>query len=131
MASATKLPLKSMVLASSVAIPIVLGASASRVNLRNLVIRTFTGPGSYSRVVAAILILTNLKNVPFAWHVGPPFSRPTSLKLTAPVPGLQLDSETLPLLPPQYTPKDCILNSLPTRDNDVPFTLLRMRLQSP
>ena len=65
MASATRLPLKSLAFTTA----LVLSAGASRVNLRNLIINTFTGPGSYSRLAAVLLVLANLKNVPFAWHV--------------------------------------------------------------
>lgn len=45
-----------------------LGTAASRVHLRNFVVNTFTGPGSKSRTFALLLIVANLKNVPFAWH---------------------------------------------------------------
>ncbi|KAF8851908.1 hypothetical protein BDZ45DRAFT_678732 [Acephala macrosclerotiorum] len=64
MASATRLPVKSIALSTA----IVLAAGSSRLNLRNLIINTFTGPGSYSRIAAALLVLANLKNVPWAWH---------------------------------------------------------------
>jgi hypothetical protein len=46
-----------------------LSFAASHVNLRSLIITTFTGPGRYSRIAALAIILANLKNVPFAWHV--------------------------------------------------------------
>jgi len=65
MASATRLPLKSILFTTA----IVASTGASRVNLRNLLIRTFTGPGSYSRIAAILIVLANLKNVPGTWHV--------------------------------------------------------------
>lgn len=64
MASATSLPLKSIAFSVS----LILGTAASRVNLRNLLVSTFTGPGSKSRTFAVLVILANLKNVPFGWH---------------------------------------------------------------
>lgn len=74
MASAARIPLKTVLFTATLA----LGVSASRVNLRDFLIRTFTGPGSYSRIIAATLVLANLKNVPFAWHVGSPFFQASS-----------------------------------------------------
>lgn len=65
MASATRLPLKSILFTTA----IVASTGASRINLRNLLIRTFTGPGSYSRIAAILIVLVNLKNVPGTWHV--------------------------------------------------------------
>ncbi|KAL3424564.1 capsule polysaccharide biosynthesis protein [Phlyctema vagabunda] len=64
MASATRLPLKSLTFTALVLI----GAGASRVNLRNVLVNTFTGPGSYSRIVAIAVVLANVKNFPWAWH---------------------------------------------------------------
>ncbi|KUJ11908.1 uncharacterized protein LY89DRAFT_653422 [Mollisia scopiformis] len=64
MASASSLPIKLIAFTTA----LVLGASASRINLRTLIINTFTGPGMYSRIAAALLVLANLKNVPWAWH---------------------------------------------------------------
>ncbi|KAH6722551.1 hypothetical protein BKA61DRAFT_592814 [Leptodontidium sp. MPI-SDFR-AT-0119] len=64
MASATRLPLKSIAFTTA----LVVSAGASKVSFRNLAINTFTGPGSYSRMVAVLLVLANIKNVPFAWH---------------------------------------------------------------
>ncbi|KAG4434676.1 hypothetical protein IFR05_009851 [Cadophora sp. M221] len=64
MASATRLPLKSIAFTTA----IVVSAGASRVSFRNLAISTFTGPGSYSRIVAFLIVVANIKNVPFAWH---------------------------------------------------------------
>jgi hypothetical protein len=65
MASATATPWKSILFATTV----ILGVSAKGLNIRDLLIRAFTGPGSYSRIVAATLVLANLKNLPWAWHV--------------------------------------------------------------
>ncbi|KAK0116619.1 hypothetical protein ONS96_012475 [Cadophora gregata f. sp. sojae] len=64
MASATRLPLKSIAFTTA----LVVSAGASRVSFKQLALTTFTGPGSYSRIVAALIVLANLKNVPFAWH---------------------------------------------------------------
>jgi hypothetical protein len=69
MASATRLPLKSIAFTTA----LVLTASASRISLRNVLVNGVTGPGKYSRILATILVLLNLKSVPFAWHVSPPF----------------------------------------------------------
>ena len=73
------------------------GVGAARLNIRNLLVRTFTGSGSYSRIIATILVLANLKNVPFAWHVRLP-SPILPSKLIVTVPRLQFDPQTLPLL---------------------------------
>lgn len=65
MASATRLPLKSIAFTTAV----VVAAGASKVSFKNLAVSTFTGPGSYSRIVATLIVLANLKNGPFVWHV--------------------------------------------------------------
>lgn len=65
MASATRLPLKSIAFTTA----LVVAAGSSRINLRALLTSTFTGPGSYSRIAALLVVVANLKNVPFAWHV--------------------------------------------------------------
>lgn len=65
MASATRLPLKSL----GFTIILVAGAGASRANLRKVLIDTFTGPGSYSRIAVVIALLLNFKSLPFVWHV--------------------------------------------------------------
>ena len=65
MASAVRLPLKSIIFASS----IILAAGASRIQSRDLLLRTFTGPGSYSRTAVIVLLLINIKNLPFVWTV--------------------------------------------------------------
>ncbi|TVY18902.1 Uncharacterized protein LARI1_G003708 [Lachnellula arida] len=64
MASATRLPLKSILFTGT----LVLGIGASRVNLRSHAISFFTGSGRNSRILAAVILLANLKNVPIAWH---------------------------------------------------------------
>ncbi len=65
MASSTRLPMKTILLTTT----LVAGASISRLNLKSLLLSTFTGPGSYSRILVTAIVLANLKNVPFAWHV--------------------------------------------------------------
>ncbi|ESZ91385.1 hypothetical protein SBOR_8237 [Sclerotinia borealis F-4128] len=65
MASATRLPLKSILFTTAV----VAAAGASHVNLQNLLVDTFTGPGSYSRIAATVVILANLKSLPGVWHI--------------------------------------------------------------
>jgi hypothetical protein len=65
MASAVSLPLKSIAFATS----LILAAGGSRIKYRDLLIRTFTGPGSYSRTAVIALLLINVKNWPFAWTV--------------------------------------------------------------
>lgn len=65
MASASRLPLKSIAFSAAV----VVAASASKINLRKIITNTLTGPGMYSRIVAVVVVLANLKNVPWAWHV--------------------------------------------------------------
>ncbi|TVY47923.1 Uncharacterized protein LOCC1_G001625 [Lachnellula occidentalis] len=64
MASATALPLKSILFTGT----LVLGIGASRANLRSQATSFLTGPGRNSRILAAVILLANLKNVPFAWH---------------------------------------------------------------
>lgn len=86
MASATRLPLKSIAFTTTLA----LGVGASRVDLRNLLLRMFTGPGSKSRIAFAFIVLLNLKNVPFAWHVCLS-SLSSVLWLISLVPGLQFN----------------------------------------
>lgn len=66
MASATALPIKTIAFTAAV----VVSVGASKINLPNLIIHTFTGPGKYSRIAALALVLANLKNLPGAWHVG-------------------------------------------------------------
>ncbi|KAN0108486.1 hypothetical protein V8E51_008228 [Hyaloscypha variabilis] len=61
MASGARLPLRSLAFTGALALSVV----ASRMSIRNALLNTFTGP---SRVLAALFILANIKNVPFAWH---------------------------------------------------------------
>jgi hypothetical protein len=65
MASGTRLPLKSITFTMALA----LSVTASRLSIRTILLNTFTGPGSTSRIVATLFVLANLKNIPFAWHV--------------------------------------------------------------
>jgi len=71
MASAARLPLKRIATVGIVALTI--GAWKSR----PLVVRFLTGPGSYSRIIALLVVLANYKNFPGVWHVCiPPPSSP-------------------------------------------------------
>lgn len=36
---------------------------------RWLPVRFVTGPGSFSRILALVVVLANYKNFPFVWHV--------------------------------------------------------------
>jgi hypothetical protein len=65
MASATSLPLKSIAFTTA----LVVTAGTSRLNIQSLLVKTFTGPGSYSRIAVLAVILANLKNLPWVWHV--------------------------------------------------------------
>jgi hypothetical protein len=65
MASATSLPLKPILFTTS----LVLGIGASRVGLRDLLLKTVTGPGKYKRIGVILFVVANIKNVPFFWHV--------------------------------------------------------------
>jgi hypothetical protein len=65
MASAASLPLKSIGFASA----ILLAAGGSRIQFRDLLVRTFTGPGRNSRIAVIALVLANVKNLPFVWTV--------------------------------------------------------------
>lgn len=69
MASATRLPLKSIAFTTAV----VAAAGISHVNIQKLLSDVFTGPGSYSRIAATVVILANLKSLPGVWHVCSPF----------------------------------------------------------
>ncbi|KAI9649441.1 hypothetical protein NHQ30_002017 [Ciborinia camelliae] len=64
MASATRLPLKSIIFTTAV----VAAAGASHVDIEKLLVDIFTGPGSYSRIAATVVILANLKSLPGVWH---------------------------------------------------------------
>ncbi|TEY81055.1 hypothetical protein BOTCAL_0035g00500 [Botryotinia calthae] len=61
---ASFLPLKSLVFATGIAVTI----GVFHTSVQNLIINTVTGPGSYSRIAIAILLLGNLKNLPGVWH---------------------------------------------------------------
>ena len=65
MASAARLPLKPILFTAS----IVLGAGASRVGLREFLLKTVTGPGKYKRIAVILFVVANIKNFPFVWHV--------------------------------------------------------------
>ena len=43
--------------------------SALLLPFRDLFVASFSGPGSYSRLIPTLFVLGNPKNVPFAWHV--------------------------------------------------------------
>ncbi|KAH7333434.1 hypothetical protein BKA65DRAFT_607619 [Rhexocercosporidium sp. MPI-PUGE-AT-0058] len=58
MASATRLPLKSITFTTA----FIINAGVSKVSFRNLAISTFTRPESYSRIIAVLLVLANIKN---------------------------------------------------------------------
>ncbi|KAG9235057.1 hypothetical protein BJ875DRAFT_283722 [Amylocarpus encephaloides] len=64
MASASALPLKSILFTAS----IVAGVGVSRVSLRDLLLKTVAGPGKYKRITILLVILANWKNVPWVWH---------------------------------------------------------------
>ncbi|KAK8909744.1 hypothetical protein QC760_002432 [Botrytis cinerea] len=61
---ASFLPLKSLVFATGIAVTI----GVFHTSVQNLILNTVTGPGSYSRIAIAILLLGNLKNLPGVWH---------------------------------------------------------------
>ncbi|KAH8596376.1 hypothetical protein B0O99DRAFT_570506 [Bisporella sp. PMI_857] len=64
MASAIALPLKTIAGVSALAITI----AGSKVNFRRLIHDFVTGPGNKSRIAALLLVLANIKNIPFVWH---------------------------------------------------------------
>ena len=65
MASPSSFPLKSIILVVAVAFT----AGVYRAQLQNLIVNAVTGPGSYSRIGAAMILLANLKILPGVWHV--------------------------------------------------------------
>jgi hypothetical protein len=65
MASATALPMKPLGVTAATAVI----AAAYMLDVPKLVVNIFTGPGSFSRIVAIVLVLANLKNFPLVWHV--------------------------------------------------------------
>ncbi|TVY82574.1 Uncharacterized protein LSUE1_G002062 [Lachnellula suecica] len=64
MASATNVPIKSILFTTALGV----GIGASRVNLQSTLTSFLTGPGRNSRIIAAAILLANIKNVPFVWH---------------------------------------------------------------
>lgn len=68
MASATGLPYKSIAAVGIAGLTL----GASHVDVKGLILKLVTGPGSYSRIAAALIILANIKNLPFVWHVSFP-----------------------------------------------------------
>ena len=46
--------------------------SALLLPFRDLFVASFSGPGSYSRLIPTLFVLGNPKNVPFAWHIRSP-----------------------------------------------------------
>jgi hypothetical protein len=67
MAGATKISIRTV--AALAAASVAFGVW--RVNLKSLVLKTVTGPGNVSRIIALVVALANLKNLPFVWHVCP------------------------------------------------------------
>lgn len=65
MASIARLPVGKIAAVAALG----LGLSLSRTNVKAVLVSTFTGSGSTSRIIAILLLLANLKNLPFAWHV--------------------------------------------------------------
>lgn len=65
MASAASLPLKSIGFVST----ILMAAGGSRIQFRDLLVRTFTGPGRNSRIAIIALVLANVKSLPFVWTI--------------------------------------------------------------
>lgn len=68
MAGATKISVRAV----AVLVAVGLGYGATKVNFKALLLNTLTGPGSVSRIVALAVVLANLKNLPFVWHVSFP-----------------------------------------------------------
>ncbi|RFU28535.1 hypothetical protein B7463_g7803, partial [Scytalidium lignicola] len=64
MASAAALPLKTMTFLAALGT----AAGVSRLELRALVEKMYTGPGKYSRMLMTLFILGNIKNLPGMWH---------------------------------------------------------------
>lgn len=140
MASATRLPLKSIAFTTAV----VAAAGISHVNIQKLLSDVFTGPGSYSRIAATVVILANLKSLPGVWHVCSPFlcSPPHSLSTrekdakiiftdTYAVPSLECNPQTSPLHHPKHPFRSRSRISLPPRHHNLLRSPLGMRLQFP
>jgi hypothetical protein len=69
MVGATKISIRTV--AALAAVSVAFGVS--KVNLKSLVLNTVTGPRNMSRIIAIVVVLANLKNLPFVWHVCPPY----------------------------------------------------------
>jgi hypothetical protein len=97
--------------------------------LRDLFVESFSGPGSYSRIIATLFVLGNLKNVPFAWHVR--FRLQSVLyELTQPaVPRLERSALPLPLQQTQHTLQSCTFVPFPASDNRIVRPVSGIRLQ--
>ena len=65
----TALPLRRIAIIGTLAV--LAGAWKSKPLLASF----FTGPGSVSRIVCAVVVLANYKNFPLVWHVCNPFPR--------------------------------------------------------
>jgi hypothetical protein len=65
MAGATKISIRTVAALAVVGV----GFGVSKANLKSLVLNTVTGPGNVSRIIALVVVLANLKNLPFMWHV--------------------------------------------------------------
>jgi hypothetical protein len=69
MASGAGLPIRSAVRLFGALAAVSIGYGMTKVDFKRIVLKTVTGPGSTSRIIAILLVLANLKNVPLAWHV--------------------------------------------------------------
>lgn len=78
MASAARLPLKRIATVGIVGLAI--GAWKSE----PLIVKFLTGPGSYSRILALLVVLANYKNFPGVWHVCIPSPSFPSLRASRP-----------------------------------------------
>ena len=65
MASLSNFPLKSILLAVTVAVV----SGVYRAHIQNLITNTVKRPGSYSRISAAMILLANLTILPGVWRV--------------------------------------------------------------
>ena len=70
MASATAINIKT-VPTKTIGALLVAGAGygLSRLDVRSTFLNVFTGPGSTSRIIAIVIVLANIKNFPYVWHV--------------------------------------------------------------
>jgi hypothetical protein len=126
MASATRLPLKSILLTAS----IILGVGATRPTAKKAMLSIFTGPGKYSRIAAFLIVLANLKNFPFVWHVCSTSTLLLYGNLTLSiVSSLVRYSSPLPFRQAQNTRQYSTLNPFLACHNQFKIPSLRMRLQ--